>query len=256
MPTTKASTTTNFFSLPYELRCQIYEQLIPSRIQIFTTDTTTDVESLRMDYRSEKATIEPWYLVRASRQARYEVRTFVYPRTTIKIHLANLSLSNNKVKEPYEFWIDGLDAKIGPSLERISMNAIVEHERLKLNEEDRVLNKAEAGVSLSMAEANLLYGKNRPSMRYGQWKVDFAEWMHGLWYLERAVFVMSRTGNERGSVDAAGAGQGKGGVRELVVSYHRNPKIWDSEKGEDYGNPEAENDLYRVIIGIQALRIS
>ncbi|KAL8881372.1 MAG: hypothetical protein Q9198_001415 [Flavoplaca austrocitrina] len=235
MPTTKASTTTNFFSLPYELRCQIYEHLIPTRIHIFTADTATDVENLHMNYRSEKANIEPWFLVRASRQVRYEVRRFLYPRTTIKIHLANLSLSASKVKEPYEFWIDGLDKGIGPSLKGISMNTIVEHERLELNEEDRVLNKAEAGESLSMAEANLLYGRQRPSMQYGQWKVDFGEWMHGLWYLERAGFTMSRTGNGRDLVDAAGTAQGERGVRELMVSYRRNPKIWDSEKDEDYG---------------------
>ncbi|KAL9632977.1 MAG: hypothetical protein Q9204_003582 [Flavoplaca sp. TL-2023a] len=233
MPTTKASTTTNFFSLPYELRCQIYEHLIPTHIHIFTADTATDVESLCMDYRSEKATTEPWYLIRASRQVRYEVRSLVYPRTNIKIHLANLSLSASKVKEPYEYWIDGLHEGIGPSLKGISMNTIVEHERLKLDEEDQVLNKAEAGESLSMAETNLLYGRKRPSMRYGQWKVDFGEWMHGLWYLERAGFVMSRTGNGRDLVDAAGTAQGKGGVRELMVSYRRNPKIWDSGKDED-----------------------
>ena len=243
MPTTKASTPTTFFSLPYELRSQIYGHLIPTRIHIFTADPTTDVESLRLDYRSAEATIEPWFLVRASRQVRYEVRRFVYPRTAIKIHLANLSLSVSKVKEPYEFWIEGLNAGIGPSLKRISMNAIVEHERLKLNEEDRLLNKAEAGESLSMAEKNLLYGRKRPSMRYGQWKVDFGEWMHGLWYLERAGFTMSRTRNGRDLVDATGTAQAKGCVRELIVSYRRNPKIWDSGKDEDYGKSEAENDL-------------
>ncbi|KAL8836560.1 MAG: hypothetical protein Q9176_006197 [Flavoplaca citrina] len=159
MPTTKASTPTTFFSLPYELRSQIYGHLIPTRIHIFTVDTATDVENLRLDYRSAKATIEPWFLVRASRQLRYEVRRFVYPRTTIKIHLANLSLSASKFKEPYDFWIDGLDKAIGPPLKGISMNTIVGYERLKLNEEDHVLKKAEAGESLSMAEKNLLYGR-------------------------------------------------------------------------------------------------
>ncbi|KAI4268805.1 MAG: hypothetical protein LQ337_007641 [Flavoplaca oasis] len=241
--TIEASTPTTFFSLPYELRCQVYEHFIPTRIHIFTADTATDVENLRLDYRSAKATIEPWSLVRTSRQVRYELRTLVYPRTTIEIHLANLSLATEKTKEPYQFWIDGLDEGIGLSLKGISMNAIVEHERLKFNEEDRVFNKAAAGESLSMAEANLLYGRNRPSTRYGQWKVDSAESMYGRWYLERAVIAMSRTGNERDSVDAVGAEQGRGGVRKLIVSYRRNRKICDSEKHEGYGNQEIESDL-------------
>ena len=119
------------------------------------------------------------------------------------IHLGNLSLSESKAKEPYEFWIDGLDKDIGASLKEISMNGIVESQRLKIKEEDRVLNKAEAGEALDTAEAYLLYGEIQSSMRCGQWEVDFGKWMHGLWYLERVEFAMNKIRTQHETVDAA-----------------------------------------------------
>ncbi|KAL8774346.1 MAG: hypothetical protein Q9209_001097 [Squamulea sp. 1 TL-2023] len=71
----------SFFSLPPELRNQIYEYLIPIRIHI---SATYEVE----DHRRTK----PWALIRVFQQFRAGIHTIVYPRTPIDIHLSNYEM--------------------------------------------------------------------------------------------------------------------------------------------------------------------
>ncbi|KAI4264314.1 MAG: hypothetical protein L6R42_000571 [Xanthoria sp. 1 TBL-2021] len=99
-----------FFSLPAELRNQIYKHLIPNRIHI---SPPQDVQ--------EQICTKPWALVSVSRKFREEVRAVTYPPTPIDIYLSELVET-----VAYETWIEGLPEGLEESIRHIGIDQYVD----------------------------------------------------------------------------------------------------------------------------------
>ncbi|KAI4270043.1 MAG: hypothetical protein LQ337_006921 [Flavoplaca oasis] len=101
-----------FFSLPFELRMQVYGYNKPRRIHIAPPDEVQESFNKRT---------KPWGLVLSSPQARAEVRTLFYPSTPIEIYFEcyNSALA-------YQTWIDGLHEGLEASLRHLVIDQFVD----------------------------------------------------------------------------------------------------------------------------------
>ena len=100
----------SFFSLPIELRNQIYGYLRPKRIHIAPS----------FDVKREHDT-KPWALIAVCCQLRDEVRAVAYPETPIDIYLSELSETI-----AYETWINGLHEGLEASIRHIGIDQFVD----------------------------------------------------------------------------------------------------------------------------------
>lgn len=109
-----------FFSLPAELRCLIYGYLSPQRVHI--ADARTDWPGLwfTCDYLRNSRT-RPWALTSVSSQFRAEIRSFVYPRTPIVIHMRS-----SEMRESFKIWLEGLDEGLASSIHHLGINGYIE----------------------------------------------------------------------------------------------------------------------------------
>ncbi|KAL8893640.1 MAG: hypothetical protein Q9192_005071 [Flavoplaca navasiana] len=101
-----------FFSLPFELRIQVYEYIKPRRIHIAPPDDVQESFNKRT---------KPWGLALSSPQARAEVRTLFYPSTPIEIYFGcyNSTLA-------YQTWIDGLYEGLETSLRHLVVDQFLD----------------------------------------------------------------------------------------------------------------------------------
>ncbi|KAL8641324.1 MAG: hypothetical protein Q9226_008651 [Calogaya cf. arnoldii] len=104
----------SFFSLPLELRDEIYAHLIPNRIHIAPPNDF----QCEPHWARQGPMIKPWALVSVSRQIRYEVRSIAYPPTPINIHLCDKASIT-----AYRTWLGGLPEM---SLRHIGINEYVD----------------------------------------------------------------------------------------------------------------------------------
>ncbi|KAL8888110.1 MAG: hypothetical protein Q9215_004399 [Flavoplaca cf. flavocitrina] len=98
-----------FFSLPPELRQEIYTYLIPDRIHI----------SLPRTPWHETSYVRPWIPVALSKEFRHEMRKIAYSDTPITIYLCNDTCING-----FKTWCRGLPREI--SLRHISIDDYVD----------------------------------------------------------------------------------------------------------------------------------
>lgn len=203
-----------FFSLPAELRVQIYEHLIPNRIHICPPQ---DVQ--------EQSRTKPWALVSVSRQFREEVRAVTYPPTPIDIYLSELVETM-----AYETWIEGLHEGLEESIRHVGIDQFVDinwfpdgpvperpHERRERLYYEYVTDN---GNNCRLDEL-VAWELENSEFDIGDWAIRWLQHVDGKEniredMLQDALYEMEKrtTGSSTAMV-----GLGKNGVRDLVASY-------------------------------------
>ncbi|KAL8774351.1 MAG: hypothetical protein Q9209_001102 [Squamulea sp. 1 TL-2023] len=103
----------SFFSLPPEIRQQVYGYLLPTRIHI---SPNSDVQEYT----------KPWALVSISRQFRTEMRAFAYRVTPIDVHLSEYGYPEHEMKEAFEVWFENMDMGLAASIRHFSIDEFVD----------------------------------------------------------------------------------------------------------------------------------
>ncbi|KAL8879523.1 MAG: hypothetical protein Q9198_002880 [Flavoplaca austrocitrina] len=101
-----------FFSLPFELRIQVYGYNKPRRIHIVPPDNVKESFNKRT---------KPWGLMFSSPQARAEVRALFYPSTLIEIYFDCYESAL-----AYQTWIDNLHEGLEASLRHVVLDQFVD----------------------------------------------------------------------------------------------------------------------------------
>ncbi|KAL8789419.1 MAG: hypothetical protein Q9213_001176 [Squamulea squamosa] len=223
----------SFFSLPPELRREIYEYLAPIRIHISST----------LDDQERRHT-KPWPLVRVSQQFRAEIRTVVYPHTPIDIHL-----SSYEMKMAFDIWITNLDEAVAASIKHLSINEFVD---IDWKPDGPVLERPEERAERA-ERLRQEYGCEWPPESpefcqlmedHGPWEVLWLQWRpEGSNYMIEVLEDVLLDINE-GNVKSGdfSAGLGKEGILALVRAYcHRRWDDGPDEDDEEYGDGEEDD---------------
>ncbi|KAL8836575.1 MAG: hypothetical protein Q9176_006212 [Flavoplaca citrina] len=225
----------SFFSLPIELRKEIYPYLRPKRIHIAPP----------FDVQEDHHT-RPWALIAVCREFRDESRAVAYPETPIDIYLSELSETT-----AYETWIDGLHEGLEASICHIGIDQFVYIDWI--HDGPMPERPKERWKRL---EIEYLMGTERNCglEELYEWNFDYDDYM-GDWKLR---WLQRKNGNHGSHEETISdmlevmeeliiksntpmGGFGKDGIRKLVASYPASlfdPNAceeYDGEYGEDFG---------------------
>ncbi|KAL9632976.1 MAG: hypothetical protein Q9204_003581 [Flavoplaca sp. TL-2023a] len=117
----RASYRLPFFSLPLELRFQIYRYLCPQRIHIADSREYLPGRWGYCKTYPTNAKTRPWAPILVSREFRREVRSVVYPITPIVIHMRS-----KEMELAFNTWIEYLDDVVAPSVKHLCINGYIE----------------------------------------------------------------------------------------------------------------------------------
>ncbi|KAL8918350.1 MAG: hypothetical protein Q9172_005461 [Xanthocarpia lactea] len=205
-----------FFSLPVELRREIYSYLIP---------TAVHVSPSRRDLEGSNT---PWALASVSRQFRDEIRQTVYGRATIKIHIDTALAMRIKPAQFYEAWIDGLGEGFVPLVKHLVIDRAggVELESKpgveapKASEQQFVSIRL-AGCAWKRKFMGMLEkcGKCKHCRKHhiGPWQIRW----RGSYNIDAVKRMLTAiiTRNENWGRDIKVTGLGKEDIRRLVTAY-------------------------------------
>ena len=213
-----------FFSLPPELRQEIYTYLIPDRIHI----------SLPRTLWHETSYIRPWSPVALSKEFRHEMRKIAYSDTPITIYLCNGTCISG-----FKTWCRGLPKEI--SLRHISIDDYVDIDWIT---DGSVLERS---PKVAFYDGLIYHYPSRLSLKFpgsfkfrGDWVIrwlvfdleDYDDDMQGLhWALECVI----RKNNDAGTL--------VGGLDRNDVRYLANSSYLANRK---YHDPRYENENYMV----------
>ncbi|KAL8979217.1 MAG: hypothetical protein Q9205_005395 [Flavoplaca limonia] len=214
---TSTSYTTNgkctFFSIPREIRNIIYEYLVPIRVHISPPSAEmTHIKAFNPWNLASIAQRSPpkiWTLASVSRQFRAELRSIVYPRTQIDVHL------QSGHKDAYRTWIKGLDENVAASIYHLRIDDWIEVDRMPEN----AIPEFDWGYGFF----RLLRTDNRYCRQtIGKWEIAWLRYIEyddfsRLNFMEQMVEDMK----DRLENSAARAGLGKQNIRDLVKSHRR-----------------------------------
>lgn len=204
-----------FFSLPPEIRNMVYGYLIPIRVHIYQPDAQTiSIKAFnpwRLASIAQKSPPKPWTLISVSRQFRAEIRSVVYPRTHIDIHLQ----WNYKMKDAYETWIEGLDEGVAGSIRHLRIDDWIEIDRMP----DSSVADFEWGYGF--------FGLRGTDLRYcrqtrGNWEIAWLRYIEfdefsRLGFMEKTICDME----DHLEIPIAMVGLGKKNIRKLVNAHCR-----------------------------------
>ncbi|KAL8878046.1 MAG: hypothetical protein Q9192_008536, partial [Flavoplaca navasiana] len=196
-----------FFSIPPEIRNMIYEYLVPIRVHISPPSAEmTHIKAFNpwnLASIAERSPPKPWTLASVSRQFRAELRSIVYPRTRIDIHL------QSGHRAAYRTWIKGLEENDAASVYHLRIDDWIEIDRMPEN---------------AIAESEWGYGffrLLRTDDRYcrqtiGKWEIA---WLRYIEYdtFSRSKFMEQTVDDMKDRLEnsAAMAGLGKQNIRDL-----------------------------------------
>ncbi|KAL9628841.1 MAG: hypothetical protein Q9204_005626 [Flavoplaca sp. TL-2023a] len=225
----------SFFSLPIELRNEIYRYLRPKRIHIAPP----------FDVQEDHHT-KPWALIAVCREWRDESRAVAYPETPIDIYLSELSETT-----AYETWINGLHEGLEASIRHIGIDEFVYIDWIHdgpMPERPKERRKRLEIQSLMDIErkhgVEELYEWDFDHDDYvGDWKLRWLQRKNGNHgSREETVSDMLDVMEERiTKSNTPMGGFGKDGIRKLVASYPASQfdpnacEQYDGEYGEDFG---------------------
>lgn len=184
-------------------------QIIMQNPEVVTSTSYTTFNPWNLSSIAERSPPKPWTLASVSRQFRAELRSIVYSRTHINIHLQ----SSNR--NAYRNWIKGLEENVAASICHLRIDDWIEIDRMPEN---------------AIAESEWGYGffrLLRTDSRYcrqtiGKWEIAWLRYIEydtfsWLKFMEQTVDGMK----DRLENSAAMAGLGKQNIRGLVKSHRR-----------------------------------
>lgn len=225
----------SFFSLPIELRKEIYRYLGPKRIHI------APPIYVREDHHTK-----PWALIAVCREFRDESRAVAYHETPIDIYLSELSETT-----AYETWIDGLHQGLEASIRHIGIDEFVDIDWIhdgpmpERPQERRKRLELEYRMDIERNYGGDCYSPvlDTGDDYMGDWKVRWLQRTNGRGdYREEIIFDVLEVMEEQiTKSNTPMGGFGKDGIRKLVASYPASQfdpsacQEYDGEYGEDFG---------------------
>ncbi|KAL9028544.1 MAG: hypothetical protein Q9180_007151 [Flavoplaca navasiana] len=262
-PTQDSSARPSLFSLPLELRFELYRYLVPNRIYICPARKIRKVP-FKPWLVNEK--IKPWALASVSRQLRSEIRMIVYPQTVIEVRLTD-NLQDRLEFLPhqaYNAWIEGLHEEVAASIKHLVIDETVNIdwkpdgpvperpiERAKRERFQRLHDMEERGEALAEREIHFLRDqedeKDTDPLFEGPAIVVVDNW-EATWLERRPRWLIHPTLEDHNRVDRIQdelsniemlrevfnptvAGLGKAGIQDLVVAF------WGDDPREDSCDP-------------------
>ncbi|KAL8880645.1 MAG: hypothetical protein Q9192_007974 [Flavoplaca navasiana] len=250
-PAQDSSIRPSLFSLPLELRFQIYRYLVPNRIHICPAQKIRKVP-FKPWLVNEK--IKPWALASVSRQLRSEIRMIVYPQTVIEVRLRD-NLQDRLEFLPhqaYNVWIEGLHEDVAASIKHLVIDETVNIdwkpdgpvperpiERAKRERLQRLHDMEERGEELAEREILFLKGeegeKDTDPLFEGPAVVVVDNW-EATWLEHKPRWLIHPTPGDDNRVDRIEdelrniemlrqvfnptvAGLGKAGIQDLVAAF-------------------------------------
>ncbi|KAL8976238.1 MAG: hypothetical protein Q9205_007715 [Flavoplaca limonia] len=225
----------SFFSLPLELRNEIYGYLRPIRVHIAPPF-----------YVQEDHHTKPWALIAVCRQFRDESRAVAYPETPIDIYLSELAETT-----AYETWIDGLHQGLEASIRHIGIDEFVDidwihdgpmperpQERRKRLELEYLMDIERNYGGEDMCERHFDYDDYT-----GDWKVRWLQSKNGNHDSRKETVsdILDVMEEQITNLSIPMGGFGRDGIRKLVASYPASRvdpsacEEYNGEYGEWYG---------------------
>ncbi|KAL8979218.1 MAG: hypothetical protein Q9205_005396 [Flavoplaca limonia] len=262
-PAQDLSARPSLFSLPLELRFEIYRYLVPNRIHICPARKFRKVP-FKPWLVNEK--IKPWALASVSRQLRSEIRMIVYPQTVIEVRITD-DLQDRLEFLPhqaYNVWIRGLHEDVAASIKHLVIDNTVNIdwkpdgpvperpiERAKRERLQRLHDMEEKGEELAQWETKLLKDeedeKDTDPLFDGSAVVVVGNW-EATWLEHKPRWLVHPICEDDNRVDRvqdelrnlemlrevfnpAVAGLGKAGIEDLVASF------WGSDPRDNLCDP-------------------
>ncbi|KAL9042895.1 MAG: hypothetical protein Q9180_000253 [Flavoplaca navasiana] len=225
----------SFFSLPIELRNEIYRYLRPQRIHI------APPFNVQEDHHTK-----PWALIAVCRQLRDESRAVAYPETPIDIYLSELSKTT-----AYETWIDGLHEGLEASIRHIGIDGFIDIDWVHDGPmPERPQDRRKRLEFEHLTDVERLYGGHRKPRTcancddyMGDWKV---RWLYhcnqGADFRTETIYDLLDVMDERiTKLNTPMGGLGKDGIRTLVASY-QYAEAFGTDYGEEYGEGSEDRE--------------
>ncbi|KAL8836570.1 MAG: hypothetical protein Q9176_006207 [Flavoplaca citrina] len=228
-----------FFSLPFELRLQVYGHVKPRRIHIAPPDDVQETFNKRT---------KPWGLAFSSPQARAEVRTLFYPSTPIEIYFEcyNSALA-------YQTWIHGLHEGLEASLRHVVFDQFVDinwipdgpiskrptewRQRLQREHNSRLQNKAKTLQELLECQPDDDSETTIITETEGDWEIRWLKYsLEGdNQTIEVVEDKLEQIMDRRKRSTSAVPGLGENAVRDLAASFVASGlEYWAEAQYEEY----------------------
>ncbi|KAL8908799.1 MAG: hypothetical protein Q9171_005299 [Xanthocarpia ochracea] len=200
-----------FFSLPFEMRREIYSYLIPTAVHVSPSR------------RSLEGSDTPWALASVSRRFRDEIRQTMYGRSTIHIHIGTALAMRTKPPQFYEAWIDGLGEGFVPLVKHLVIDRAggVGLDGAPKAREQQFVSIRLAGCASKRKFMGMLEKsrkcKHCRKHHIGPWEIRW----RGSYNIDafKRMLTAIITRNENWGRDIKVTGLGKEDIRRLVTAY-------------------------------------
>ncbi|KAL8789402.1 MAG: hypothetical protein Q9213_001159 [Squamulea squamosa] len=208
MDASLSTSTLGIFSVPPEIRLEIYKYLAPTRIRISSV------------YDYLRGSDKPWALASVSRQFRYELRHATYSRVVLHVDTGK---AVKEAGEAYEVWLNGFDERFGPLIRRLAIDRLVDIEYMPDARFDSGPKTwQETWISLELEGWDSISTET-----IGDWEIRYRIWQwpepeitsdrHIGAIKEVLATIDKRIGKRK--VNTAVIGLGRENVRRLVAAY-------------------------------------